>query len=523
MKKHLIGTASLFLALCMLCTGVFAGACAEDSEAYRNAGLDQVFGGGGIIRLVPADPEQPAAEGSRLLGISPDGSAVIREDGIRTRDGKVLPITLNTERGIGNPFNKEKIVMKFLQRQPGQEGLSWSEDGRYAAISDCQMAGSQIASADAAVLDVSNGEVYLADSFSRKRSDAEYGVVLLNRIDRAGKYLYYLATMFGEDGQSHLCFCRCPVEGGEREILYDIADNGNAAFDVCSGSCMYETADGSWMLAGTDRNSTDRYSRLAVIRFSDSGDGWTAQVHSLPLLSRVWWYSLQGWSSISGYGLFCLKNSRMAMETLESAAYLMPQSETAVLVGGMIWHVGLLRIRTSGEITYDVWYLAGTGEGEEDVKLFPATDYLNAIRLTAGNYEGSEESELSGWLGTNGTEQDGSYFPNGYDSEKNTDELNRLLPVTCTAVSPDGNYALVNAGKDGRYRLYMIRLETMEVLPVEAPEGVAGVSLTDTPLGTAFRPGIVWNRDGTLLIEGTDGPYAGVHAFTLETEVPAHE
>ena len=90
--------------------------------------------------------------------------------------------------------------------------------------------------------------------------------------------------------------------------------------------------------------------------------------------------------------------------------------------------------------------------------------------------------------------------------------------VTCAAVSPDGHYAVVNAGGLGQYGLYIIRMETMEVRPVDAPEGIAGMTLSDSAMGRTFRPEIVWNDDGTLLIYGESGDYKGVHPFVIEAE-----
>ena len=511
MKKAIAVIASLFLILCLLCSI----ACADGAEDFH-AALDAAFAGDGTIRLVPVTLEQINPEGDRLLAISPDGNTVIQGEEIRSRDGKVIPITVNLERGIGDPYKKEKFLRNLGLKMPAQEGVSWSEDGRYIALSDFQRSSGEMQSIDVAVLDVFTGEAYFADSFSRKMSEPGMGLVYLNRIERTGKYLYYLAVIRDGEGKRHLSFCRCPVEGGEREILYDTLNDENGDFDVCYGSSMYEAADGSWMLTGLDRYSMDRKAQLALIRFRDTGNGWIAEVNSLRIPSRIWSFSLQGWSHDTGYGLSCL---RSPMLTSSLSEQFREQNEYSTLVKGMVTRVNLLRVCTDREVSGDVWYMIRTGEGKTDVELLPATDYLNSCKLNGAGYDESEEAGLQEWLSENGNQDEPLYaLPKGYDSSKFIEEYNRLLLVTCAAVSPDGHYAIINAGVMGQYELYIIRMETMEVRPVDAPEGVAGLTLTDSAMGRSFRPGIVWNEDGTLLIQGESGDYAGVRPFVLEVD-----
>ena len=510
MKKSFDAIASMLLALCLLCSI----ACADRAEELC-AALDAAFAGDGTIRLVPVTLKQIDPEGDRLLAISPDGSTVIQGFEIRSRDGKVTPITLNLERGVGDPFDKEKFLLRALSfDMPAQEGVSWSEDGRYIALSDFDRCASEMQSIDVPVLDVTTGEVYLVDSFARKMSDPQMGMVYLSRIDRAGKYLYYLVYFRDEEKVKHYCFCRCPAEGGEREILYDMAYSENPDFDIVSGSSLYEAADGSWMLAGTEPEGGRGRSWLAMIRFRDTGNGWTAEVNNLRVPSPSWGFSLQGWSPESGWGLFCLKHTTRPRKSDS-------QSDYSELYNGMISRVNLLRVQAGGEVTGDVWYMIRTGEGKGDVEFLPATDYLNAVKVTGNAYAEGEEAELAEWSAANAGEHEGYVFPNGYDSGRFIEEYNRLLLVTCAAVSPDGHYAIINAGGLGQYALYIVQMETMEVRPVDAPEGVAGLTLTDSSMGRNFRPGIVWNEDGTLLIQGESGDYAGVHPFVLEVSAAA--
>ena len=88
-------------------------------------------------------------------------------------------------------------------------------------------------------------------------------------------------------------------------------------------------------------------------------------------------------------------------------------------------------------------------------------------------------------------------------------------------LSPDGHYALLSAsgGKEHRslnlYRFYLMDLETMEVRPVAAPDGLAGPALSfSSAFSQDYPPCMEWNDDGTLLIMDADSH--GVQAWHLE-------
>lgn len=72
--------------------------------------------------------------------------------------------------------------------------------------------------------------------------------------------------------------------------------------------------------------------------------------------------------------------------------------------------------------------------------------------------------------------------------------------------SPDGRYALLYTRQTGAAdpkmaQLYLLSLETMEVIQVELPEETISNNLAaGTPLGRRYEPGMVWHSDGTLVI-----------------------
>ena len=86
-------------------------------------------------------------------------------------------------------------------------------------------------------------------------------------------------------------------------------------------------------------------------------------------------------------------------------------------------------------------------------------------------------------------------------------------------LSPDGRYALMDVRfrdwERGTHRLYLLDVETMDVRPVEAPEGTAGDLLIANSVvaDRHFPQGMIWNPDGTILI---NTQYSGIQFFRME-------
>ena len=85
---------------------------------------------------------------------------------------------------------------------------------------------------------------------------------------------------------------------------------------------------------------------------------------------------------------------------------------------------------------------------------------------------------------------------------------------TCGCLSPDGRYALINVGSRELCRFFLMDVETLEIRPVDAPEGLATLAF-NTPLTAKFPPGMVWNGDGTLLIYDVNTDLPGAFRLTV--------
>ena len=522
-RNILLFAVILALALCAGCSGnpsESSGAAQSpaatepvpsSAEAIPSAQvnpLDAAFSAGETIRLAPADLSGSPGEDYMPVGISPDGETVLwrNKEGLAvTRNSEMLPVVFNAERGAGDPYQVAKFISSLLKGMPYWEGFSWSADGRYVALSAMETADRNI-SFGTAVLDTSSGETYLTKAYNKDLQEDSSGLVYLTRIDRAGHYLYYLVSEHEKD-ENRLRFCRCPVEGGDREILCDMSSK-DRAFVFDAHSALYEAQDGNWVLNGITGLGRESYEQYALIRFSPSGDGWTWEV--IPTGVPAFGEAVGSVScfSQSGYGLFCLLNTRGNAQNMinnstsseESAALLRASVRPAFFN-----RIGLLRILPGPEVQHDVWSLVRTDDGNGR-QLVPADDLLWMIKKQYNEIDPSEEAASIIWLAEHYDSLEDLY--NRYFSEeaRNKDARGEeVVIIRLACMSPDGRYALINAGsREFGFELYMLSLDTMQILPVEAPEGIPGMELTISPFAQEFKPCIVWNEDGTLLIQNSD-------------------
>ncbi len=540
MKKRFVSfiTLILIMSLLALCAGCSKPAETADStpetttdaappaeetapKTSRNAALDTAFAAGESFRLVPAKlPAGDLGDDAAPIGLSPDGKTVLYRTGTKdsgyglylVRNGKTIPVIFNAERGIGDPHGKAStFIDKWCRILPGREGLSWSADGRYISLSDLHRAIYESVSPDVSVIDTATGDLYLADSFrdgSKATKDGSFnGVVCISRIDRSGKYLYYLVAV-----QDAYRFCRCPVEGGTPEILYETARDNRGVFDLDYASILTEAPDGSWLMSCINGNLSSRdreLLRISEVRFAFSGNGWTATVTPTEIPSKLWTADLYLMSPVSGYGIMLLRNPNSGAANITEGII----SEAAA-ISTMSWsalqsRINLMRILPGDDAAHDLWWMQKTGENRDAMEMAPGDPFLWSFKLKYGIIANDELALSLKWVG----DLDENLFPKGFSPEEalRKDDLNY---ITCACLSPDGYYALVYTG--GRDRsAYLISLEDMRIRAVEITDEFDGSGLTIPAASGKYAPQMTWNADGTLLI--LDYSAGRARAFRLES------
>ena len=498
-------------------------------DTGRNAALDAAFAAGEPLRLVPVElPAASPGEDWIAIGLSPDGQTVLwrktdKETRLSslclTRGDKVIPVVFNKDRGVGDPNNKDTLFSNDLfWLTPSEEGLSWSADGRLAALSDVYAATQRIQSPDVALIDTETGDLYLADSYACRGIDGRFedmdspnlGVVVASRIDRSGKYCYYLRLLFNAGS---IAFCRVPVEGGEPEILAEILRDENQPYGVSALSTLTEDADGSWVLSGVNGNESTLNPialRLSLIRFSPSGDTWTASVTPTLLQSSHWKYGTFFLSPMSGYGIALLQNpyANTLSLTQTATAEAADAAKQSLSLSHLTSNVSLLRFRPGETVPYDYWWMRMTGENQDVPEMAHGEPFLWSVKLKSGIISEDEQAESAGWI----PQLDENYLPEGYDGNAHS-RGEGWSTMQCVCLSPDGYYALVYYTHFETNFFCLISLEDMQVRPVDAPEEIRESTLIGL-LSADYRPRMSWNADGTLLILNTDTDRT--EAFRLE-------
>lgn len=83
------------------------------------------------------------------------------------------------------------------------------------------------------------------------------------------------------------------------------------------------------------------------------------------------------------------------------------------------------------------------------------------------------------------------------------DETSPVMGIASIALSPDGRYAILYAGRNAVYSFYLLRLEDMALRKIVTPENLDFVMLGSLRT-KEFEPGIIWHPDGSLSIIDED-------------------
>ena len=243
------------------------------------------------------------------------------------------------------------------------------------------------------------------------------------------------------------------------------------------------------LLSGVLDRSKGALGTNALVRFAPAGETWTAETQSTGISIRVESIRFDR-SAASGSGVMALVDRN---STSLGAATGMYDDGAMHYTRYALGCLNLLRILPGETPAWAVWHLEQTGEDPADVALASGEAPLRYIRALAAGEEVSppEDFNLMAWL-------------------------SNPPPLICNAcLSPDGRYALLTVQASREWRFYLAQLETMEVRPVYARRGLADMRLAvTTPQSKKYRPGMVWNPDGTLLIMNEFG---AVEGFRLET------
>ena len=426
-------------------------------------------GAEGGVKLTEVTLPAPAkAQAWMPISLSPDGQTVLWRDKPGaclwiTRGDETHKLTYNAKRGAPDTHHRMERLGKMLIQYPFEEGAAWSPDGRWLALT---AASSVVEMArfeqDLILVDAQNGEAFLiADRETNVLKNG--GAAIQAAFDRSGKYLNYsyIGSSFEQmqaNGDRY-GFVRYDLETGENELLW------SNDMDTLYVPGLYETAAGTWLSVSVARNGNSVLTAFPWL------DGWSLQRNKFAMDWQTQTPEQMQYSAVSGYGLILNTYSALSV----------------------------VRITPMGAETDKAWLLwpdenspLGCSFVQADSRILEYSRYQPRV---SRNLNGESESPLETW-----------------------EEYDQALKITphCCAISPDGRSALLHIIRSGDERVCFFALldqETMKLQPVETPEGVAGYQLTFSALGRSYMPNMLWNADGTLLIQCED---TKVRAFRLE-------
>lgn len=395
------------------------------------------------------------------LSLSPAGnSGILVADGftgVCYYAGKYHVLYPSQTRGVEDTNeNLTKVFSTRLQMLLGEEGVVYSQDGRYAAIFNIQYTRMRMQFIlDPIIIDLSTGEMFLSATYGNKLMKEEAGAVTTATFSSDGHYLYYM--LYGNTAEYFTALYRYNLQENTTELCYSGSDLNYYPY-------LSETDSGAFIILRDARSSNEMAGVMSIVYENGT---WNGTEFSFDLPLKYWYCNRLMQSANSGFAFI---PGRIA--TLDGSYY------------------AFQRIRPDDDWAGLNQYYTISKEGN------------NIQSYSAGEMNSLFES----W--TNGTSQEGA----------STFNLDMPFQVILTSVlSPDGHYVLLNTMNHGSRdnpetsrHLYLVRLDDLAIKEIW---GIDPSAIQVGALGANYKPVIEWNTD-TLIIGTSDGIQA--YEFKLQ-------
>lgn len=435
------------------------------------------------------------------ISISPDGQTILLTrmgDGLFAMIGKEIRyLYINPMRGAENTYGKLAKYQDRIEKGyfPGEEGVIWSPDSRYAVMPHYQRSLIYAdMTVDPIIIDTWTGEIFLAASYPIKLVKGG-GSMLQARFDQTGRYLYY--GLMGGGYEYRNSIMRYDLETGENQLCY----TGGEFFGF---PALWELPDGCLMNLSDVRNLADA-NGLNV--YEQIGETWENNSRSFTLRIEYWYPRELAYSIRSGYALVA-GNNRPKDEN-QTNFTLLSRIRTEMDFEGMdtYWYIENLDSPAASAVTFPI------PMGHADLNALIWEKLLE--NHSQEELEALDESERAALA-----EQELTELGNAWTAQ--TEDVQELMAaaqqklyaqVLRMALSPDGYYALLYCIQGQDAALLLMNLETMALCRVEAPREKPGIYAFGSGTNTEFNPCIAWQADGRLLIRMED---AGVRVYSIQ-------
>ena len=479
-------------ALCICLTLICGSAALADGTSQR----DPMTFGKAII-LTPV--ELPgSAEGRMPCSVSPDGGTILwrERDGslLLTRDGAEIPVHAAPERGDGDPYGKlEYGLSKLSSSFPGDEGVSWSPDGKYFIFCDrsrtvASMVPTEI---DLILVDAENGEAFALlpwrDGFSEEGSKVEvesdeFDRVIEARFDSTGENIWLICYLMNSPGGYYL-LVRYNLAEHRAELIdndFGLSTNQQYLFEDGSGSFMVMSGS-SLGFNGDAHDVVTRYRPSLSWLFRTNDGGLTSERFERDVIQDALRRQKGSVSPATGYGLILVCGPARTISSGADTNTALAQARFAAPVT----LPRLNRITPDGIDLNRYWELAGDPKDPSSLRLTETDpDLVGLIKARYSDGRALTKDEQT-----------------RLDNYAESILLNDLPVLSCLSMSPDGHYAILSARRryEGTALFWLLDVETMAMRPVEAPDSLMS-DYFGTEMGFGYRPGMEWSRSGILLI-----------------------
>ena len=394
------------------------------------------------------------------LSLSPAGnSGILVADGaigICYYANKYHALYPSQKRGVEDTNgNLAKMFSTRLQMLLGEEGVTYSPDGRYAAICNSQYALMRARfDLDPIIIDLSTGEMILSASYGNRIEGREVGTVTTATFSSDGRYLYYM--LYGNTAEHRTALYRYDLQEDTTELCYSGSDTNYYP-------SLSETGNGAFVILRDVRHPTDM---AGVTSISYENGIWHGTEVTFDLPLKYWNCNRLVQSADSGYAFL---SGRIA--SLDGSYY------------------AFQRVRPDDGFAGLNQYYVISKESDQ-IQAYSAGEIYTLFgnRTDGANREGASTFNLD--------------MP--------------LQTILTSTLSPDGHYVLMNTIHHGSRdnpvtsrHLYLVRLDDLAIREVK---GIDPSDIQVGTLGANYRPVIEWNTD-TLIIGTTNGIQAYAFKF----------
>lgn len=394
------------------------------------------------------------------LSFSPSGNAgILLVNGVTPvayHNGKYHIMFPSSSRGVADENgNLQKYASTRIQLLLGDEGVVYSDDGRYAGIYSID---TTLINAhwfiDPIIIDLSTGEMILTATYKNKWREENVGAVAAATFSADGKYLYYVLYGRMTNTDFNTSLYRYNLESHETEFCYSGSD-----FTYYPG--LIETQMGSFLIL---RDTMKTVEHAALCSIDHGKDGWTANEILFDLPLQYWNCNRLISSRNSGYVL--------ALGRVNGIRYAFQCIKPDEAFSGLNQYVVVMK------------------ESDE-------LEILNSAEL----YSVFEDMTKKAATTT--------------EKQATVDMLLPFHAILSIKISPDGHYALLLTAEAGigeeataTRHLYLVRLSDMTMKEVS---GVDPHNILVGSLGANYKPIMEWSTDA-ILINTTDG----IHSYKLQ-------